>query len=158
MLDEKDSVIMGALRIFRACCLSNDPEDQRVSKQYDVSRNNEILNNILRLLKVKGVRQIDLARYLGISGNAITQWKINRSSSYMNYLDKIAAFFDVSEEELLHPDKSNLYDSFISPDERELLQIYRSLPDPGIKMAVKKALATFAGCVKPEQHTSEQIG
>jgi hypothetical protein len=76
----------------------------------------------------------------------------------MNYLDKIAAFFDVSEEELLHPDKSNLYDSFISPDERELLQMYRSLPDPGIKMAVKKALATFAGCVVPEQHTSEQIG
>ena len=144
--------------MFYACCLSNDPEDQRVSKNYDVSRNNEILNIILRLLKVKGVRQIDLARYLGISGNAITQWKINRSSSYMYYLDKIAAFFDVSEEELLHPDKSNLYDSFISPDERELLQMYRSLPDPGIKMAVKKALATFAGCVKPEQHTSEQIG
>ena len=60
--------------MLHACCLSNDPEDQRVSKQYDVSRNNEILNNILRLLKVKGVLQIDLARYLGISGNAITQW------------------------------------------------------------------------------------
>ena len=115
-----------------------------MSKPNPFQKNNEILNNILRLIQLKGVRQIDLARYLGISGNAITQWKINRSSSYMNYIDKLAAFFDVSEDELLHPDKAKLYDSFISQDEKEMLDIYRSFTDNTLKNAIKKALSTFA--------------
>lgn len=115
-----------------------------MSKPNSFQKNNEILNNILRLIQLKGVRQIDLARYLGISGNAITQWKINRSSSYMNYIDKLAAFFDVSEDELLHPDKTKLYDSFISQDEKEMLDIYRSFTDNTLKNAIKKALSTFA--------------
>ena len=65
----------------------------------------------------------------------------------MNYLDKLAAFFDVSTEELLHPDKTKLYDSFISQDEMELLDMYRSLTDDKLKKAVKKSLAAFVKCV-----------
>lgn len=31
--------------------------------------------------------------YLGISKNTVTQWKIGRTSSYMNYIDRFVAFF-----------------------------------------------------------------
>ena len=57
---------------------------------------NEILNNILNHMKIKGVRQTDVARYLGISDNAVSQWKTHTSKSYMKYLDQLAEYFDVS--------------------------------------------------------------
>ena len=39
----------------------------------------------------------------------------------MNYIDKIASFFDVSVDELLYPDKANLHDSILSQDEMDLV-------------------------------------
>ena len=119
-------------------------------KNNSVSANSAILNNILHLLKVKGVRQSDLARYLGISRNSVSQWKANKSTSYMNYIDKLAEFFDVSVDELLHPDKTNLYDSFISKDELELLDLYRSVTEQDMKIAMIKALNIFINNFNPD--------
>ena len=119
-------------------------------KNNSISANSAILNNILHLLKVKGVRQSDLARYLGISRNSVSQWKANKSTSYMNYIDKLAEFFDVSVDELLHPDKTNLYDSFISKDELELLDLYRSVTEQDMKIAMIKALNIFINNFNPD--------
>ena len=88
---------------------------------------NEILNNILNLMKVKGVRQVDLANYLGISKTAVTQWKTHASKSYMNYLDELASYFDVTKDELIHIDKNNIYQTHLSQEEQELLAEYRLL-------------------------------
>jgi len=119
-------------------------------KNDSISGNSAILNNILHLLIVKGVRQSDLARYLGISRNSVSQWKANKSTSYMNYIDKLAEFFDVSVDELLHPDKTNLYDSFISKDELELLDLYRSVTEQDMKIAMIKALNIFINNFNPD--------
>ena len=115
-----------------------------------ISGNSAILNSILHLLKVKGVRQSDLARYLGISRNSVSQWKVNKSTSYMNYMDKLADFFDVSVDELLHPDKTNLYDSFIAKDELELLDLYRSVTEQDMKIAMITALNIFINNFNPD--------
>lgn len=108
-----------------------------------IRSNNEILNNIFRLMKTKGVRQSDVAKYLGISSNAISQWKINKSSSYMNYIDKLAIYFDVSPNELLHPDKSNLHTDLLSQDEYELISKYRLLNNDQLKKALMTVLLSF---------------
>ena len=120
-----------------------------MAKKIPLKNNNEILNNIFRLIQIKGVRQTDLAKYLGISRNAISQWKINRSSSYMDYLDKIALYFDISTDDLLHPDKTNLHDTFLSQDEMELLTNYRLLKDEHLKKALMTVLSTFIECSIP---------
>ena len=94
-------------------------------------------------MKIKGVRQSDLAKYLGISKNAISQWKVSKSSSYMNYIDRLAIFFDVSSDDLLYPDKSNLHDTFLSQDEMELVTKYRQLKDNQLKKVLISVAASL---------------
>lgn len=60
-----------------------------------------VLTNILSLLKEQNKKQIDLTNYLGLSKNVFSEWKANRSTSYMKYLPKIAEFFDVSVDYLI---------------------------------------------------------
>jgi transcriptional regulator with XRE-family HTH domain len=87
---------------------------------------NTVLNNIFNLMKTKGIRQKDLAEYLGISQNAVAQWKCERTRSYMNYLDQLASYFNVSKDELLHSDNS-AFETYLSQDEQELVRGYRIL-------------------------------
>lgn len=115
-------------------------------KTIPLRNNNEILNNIFHLMKIKGIRQSDLAKQLGISRNAVSQWKINKSSSYMNYIDKIALLFDVPSEELLHPDKSYLHDQLLSQDEIELVTNYRQLNNDKYKKAIIDLTYTLKSC------------
>ena len=65
-------------------------------------------------------------------------------------MDKLADFFDVSVDELLHPDKTNLYDSFLAKDELELLDLYRSVTEPDMKIAMIKALNIFINNFNPD--------
>ena len=103
---------------------------------------NEVLNNILYMMQAKGVRQADIARYLGISKNAVTQWKTHASKSYMDYPEQLAVFFDVSVEDILHTNKDNLYESHLSLDEQQILQDYRSLSKEK-KDAIRHLLSTI---------------
>lgn len=61
----------------------------------------DILTNIIRLLKEKNKKQIELTDFLGISKNIFTDWKSGRNTSYMKYLPKIAEFLNVSVDYLL---------------------------------------------------------
>ena len=103
---------------------------------------NIVLSNVFNLMKTKGIRQKDLADYLGISQNAVAQWKSKRSRSYMNYLDQLASYFNVSKEELLHSDKF-AYESYLSQDEQELVRGYRILKDNS-KDAILNMITTLS--------------
>ena len=112
-------------------------------KTVPIQSDNEVLNNIFHLMKVKAIRQVDLANHLGISRNAITQWKTKQTKSYMNYIDQLAAYFDVSKNDLLHPKKNNLYESFLSDEERQVIQLFRTLTD-NQKTAVSNLLISIS--------------
>lgn len=56
---------------------------------------------ILNELKKQNKKQIDLTDFLGLSKNAITEWKSGRNKSYTKYIYQIAAFLDVSPQYLL---------------------------------------------------------
>ena len=60
-----------------------------------------VLNNIISLLKDQNKKQIDLTNFLGLSKNIFSEWKSERSTSYMRHLPKIAEFFNVSVDCLL---------------------------------------------------------
>lgn len=64
----------------------------------------EIIDRIVMLLNEKGVEQKALAEYLGVHPQVITEWKGGRKKSYMRYIDKIAAFFEVSTDYILGND------------------------------------------------------
>lgn len=60
-----------------------------------------IFDNIQALLKNKRKTQKELCKYLGLRGQAFTDWKSGKSESYMRYLPQIAEYFDVSVDFLL---------------------------------------------------------
>ena len=59
------------------------------------------LDTILVILKRKNLRQKDLTDYLGLSKNAVTEWKAGRNDSYRKKLPEIAEFLGVTVTELL---------------------------------------------------------
>lgn len=61
----------------------------------------DIITRIINMLRQRGKKQIELATFLGISNNNISEWKAGRSKSYMKYLPSIADFLGVSMEYLL---------------------------------------------------------
>ena len=69
------------------------------------------VQTILNLLQDKGLKQKDLASYLGISQSAIADWKKGKTKSYMRYLPQIASFLNVSIEDII--DTNEIY-SYIS--------------------------------------------
>ena len=89
---------------------------------------NQILLRILKLMETKGIRQKDLAEHLGITDSSLTQWKSNRTRSYMNYLDRIADYLGVDKEYLLHGNGEEFTDDFsLSKKERQLVNQIRML-------------------------------
>ena len=51
----------------------------------------EVLKRILSLCEERGMKQKELAESIGLSsGNAVTNWKLGLSSSYMKHLPQIA--------------------------------------------------------------------
>lgn len=60
------------------------------------------VEKIICLLKQKGAEQKDLAEFIGVSNQAVTDWKSGRTHSYKRYIDKIADYFGVSVDCLLN--------------------------------------------------------
>lgn len=56
---------------------------------------------VSNLLKARGIKNKELADYLGVSVNRITDWRAERLKSYNKYLPQIAEFFGLTVEELL---------------------------------------------------------
>lgn len=56
----------------------------------------DILNNILELMKKRGISQKELCEKLGINQQAFTNWKNGTHSSYTKYLPQIADILDCS--------------------------------------------------------------
>lgn len=73
----------------------------------------DILDNILWILKAKGIPQRELTSYLGLSPNIFTNWKNGKNKSYVKYKDTIAKFFDVPSDILFSNDIVKDYNMYI---------------------------------------------
>lgn len=72
----------------------------------------DILNNILWMLKQKGIPQKELSSFLGLSPNIFTNWKSGSNRSYIKYKDSIAKFFDVPSDILCSEDIETDYEMY----------------------------------------------
>lgn len=84
---------------------------------------------ICDLLEKQNKSQKDLADYLGIGKNRITDWKAGRIHSYTKYLPKIAEFLDVSVDYLLG--KSSQAEASLLPT--DLLAVISTFSDEEMK-------------------------
>lgn len=74
-----------------------------------------IMTNIERLLKETKKTQRELTDYLGINRSVFSQWKSGNSKSYEKYIERIAAFFDVSPADLFDRDPKMKVKFVVSP-------------------------------------------
>lgn len=85
------------------------------------------IDNIILLLKSSGKSQVDLATYLGLGKNVITDWKAGRTNSYMKYIPQIAKFFDVSPDYLLSNESSTVSKPTPTPTISQVMESYLAL-------------------------------
>lgn len=64
-----------------------------------------IANNIKRLREQRGLTQEELAKAVGMSRPAVTQWETGWSQPRMGTIEKLAAFFGVSKGEIIDDEK-----------------------------------------------------
>jgi len=102
---------------------------------------NEIVNRILATMQQRGIRQKDLMTAIGVANPVFTSWKYDNGKSYMNYIDKIAAYLSVSSNYLLtgKTDETAHY----SLEDIELIQAFHNLA-PKKQLLVKEIIFEFA--------------
>ena len=96
-----------------------------------------IIDNIFKLLKARGMRQADISRTLGVSQDVVSLWHRGKTRTYMDYLPQIASYLGVTEEDLLHPDRTACYELLLSKDERELVKAFRDLTEDRQSLVIK---------------------
>ena len=104
----------------------------------------EALTRMLSLLEQQQKQQKDLADFLGINKNNITDWKSGKSKSYNKYLYQIATYLNTTPEYLkgetdikeIPSDKSS---NNLSPEELAIVKAYRSKSEE-IKAAARGLL------------------
>lgn len=74
-------------------------------------QNMNFSKNISNLRKIRGITQEELANHLGITKAAVSKWEKNQSYPDITLLPIIAAYFDISIDELLG------YEPFMEEDE-----------------------------------------
>lgn len=107
-----------------------------------------ILDRIFALCKEQGKSQVDLANFLGISKNNVTDWKGGRSRSYEKYLYQIAAYLGTTPEylrgETAEKEKAAASGD-LSASEARLLSLFRALNADGQARAVETLEDMVAG-------------
>jgi transcriptional regulator with XRE-family HTH domain len=82
--------------------------------------------NIIRLRRKMGITQDELAAFLRVTKASVSKWETKQSYPDILLLPQIAAYFDVSIDELLG------YESQISPE--QIMKCYQDLADDFAKL------------------------
>jgi transcriptional regulator with XRE-family HTH domain len=98
----------------------------------------EMLEKIVTLMNQRNCDNQQLATALGLNRQVVTDWKAGRSKSYLKYLPKIAAYFDVTMEFLLSDEKIGRQEVPLSAREQLVVDAYRAHPE--LQAAVDRML------------------
>lgn len=86
--------------------------------------------NIKKICSLKGIRQVDIARYMGMSEGSVSNWIKGTNSIDIENLAELCSFLGVSLDQIygvtpITPEVS------LSQDEIQLISIWRSLNKDG---------------------------
>lgn len=99
--------------------------------------------NIKKICELKGIKQIDIAEFMGISQSSVSNWMKGINSIDIENLAKLCGFLGITLNQVYGVDPITS-ESLLSAQESELLGLFRSLNKNGKTMLISTARA-FAG-------------
>ena len=106
-----------------------------------VSVKDDIRTNLKELMVAKGVKNVELARAVGVSKVAVTNWLNGSNSIDIEKVPSICDFFGVSIDAFL----SHSNQRTLAPDESRLITLFRMCDEPGKKAILETARHSLAG-------------
>lgn len=104
--------------------------------------------NIRKLREARGMSQTDLAKVIGKTRSAVSQYENDANVPRMGVIEDIANYFHVSKSEILgEPAKTNL-----TPLEQELVDVMRSVTPEG-----QRQLMVFARGIAATYSKNNQV-
>lgn len=100
-------------------------------------------DNIKKVCELKGIKQIDIAEFMGISQGSVSNWMKGINSIDIENLAKLCGFLGISLNQVYGVDPITS-ESLLSAQENELLSLFRSLNKNGKSMLISTARA-FSG-------------
>ncbi|AKR47798.1 transcriptional regulator [Acetobacter pasteurianus] len=118
-------------------------QDDVISPGIDLGQRIKILR------KSAGLTQQQVADALGVSRPAIAFWETGREGSARKHIPKLAALFNVDPEIFLTGYVQEDIELVITPDEHDVIRLYRML-DPSRKVSAQKWLERQARMARQE--------
>lgn len=84
---------------------------------------------VLKILEQKGLKQSDLALYLGTKPSTVNGWKNENRNPSCEYILPICEFLGITTDYLLTGKEPNNTNDKLSDDETNLIELYRKLPN-----------------------------
>ncbi|WP_342356130.1 helix-turn-helix domain-containing protein [Acetobacter thailandicus] len=122
-------------------------------KQQIISPGNDLGQRMKILRKASGMTQQQVADSLGVSRPAIAFWETGREGSARKHIPKLAALFGVDSEIFLTGHTQIDIPLVVSPDEHDMIGLYRML-DASRKVSAQKWLERQ---VKTQQKNLEKL-
>lgn len=123
---------------FRKWLRTNQAQlDTEASGDTPVSPSTELAKRISSLRRAMGMTQAQLAQALGISRAAVTFMETGRNSSAHRHIPHLAEIFQVPADVFLTGMIEKEIPATLSPDENDLILLYRNLP-PERKLSAQK--------------------
>ena len=122
--------------------------------------------NIKRLRESRNLTQADIAKIAGVTDKAVSTWENGLKEPRMGAIEKIASYFGVKLTDIIgDEDITKVIDGVPkakgeSPEEQQLLEIYRQLDETGraaLLAAARGFLKSFARGRGGNQDRSSEI-
>ncbi|MDR6183032.1 transcriptional regulator with XRE-family HTH domain [Asaia bogorensis NBRC 16594] len=127
-------MLRGAIAGFRK---NRDLKKMTSERSQKISPSFALTRRIAMLRKSQGLSQQQLADTLGVSRSAVAFWETGRVGSLRKYIPKLADLFGVSTEVFLTGMIEEDIPAVLTPDEDDLLRLYRLL-NPEMKLTAQK--------------------
>lgn len=117
--------------------------------------------SIRKLREENGLTQDQLGRIAGVSSMAVSQWENGRAVPRMGSIQMMADYFGVPKSKIMGDEISEKQIRFgitdrLMPDERELLDLYRSLDETSRQMALR-AVRGMASVVSQGENQEGEV-
>lgn len=99
--------------------------------------------NIRKICEMKGIKQIEIAEFMGISQGSVSNWMKGINSIDIENLARLCGFLGVTLNQVYGVDPITP-EALLSAQENELLRLFRSLNKNGKSMLMSTARA-FSG-------------
>ena len=110
------------------------------------------IKRISEELQLQGIKQADLAEFIGVTPNVITDWKSGRIKSYSKYIYGIAKFLNVSVEYL--KGETDIKQKLLVNNDEELTEYLEELKN---RSEIRMLFSVTKGCTKDEVEQAVRI-